>query len=76
MLPPQARILKHMGDLEGAARLADTARSMDLADRYLNTKCVKYMLRANQVRAGRSSAIKPVGGGGGTWCACVCVWAG
>lgn len=30
----QCKILKHAGDLEGAAAAADKARSMDLADRY------------------------------------------
>jgi N-alpha-acetyltransferase 15/16, NatA auxiliary subunit len=30
----KAKILKHAGDVEGAAAAADKARSMDLADRY------------------------------------------
>jgi len=45
----QGRILKHAGDLAAAAALADEARSMDLADRYLNSECVKRMLQADQV---------------------------
>lgn len=45
----QARILKHAGDLEAAAALADEARCMDLADRYINSECVKRMLQADQV---------------------------
>ena len=32
----QCKILKHAGDLAGAAAAADKARSMDLADRYTN----------------------------------------
>lgn len=45
----QSRILKHAGDLAAAAALADEARGMDLADRYINSECVKRMLQADQV---------------------------
>lgn len=45
----KSRILKHTGDLDGAANVMDTARRMDLADRYINTKAAKYHLRANRV---------------------------
>lgn len=45
----KARILKHCGDLKGAVEVSDEARNMDLADRYLNTKCAKYALRAEMV---------------------------
>jgi peptide alpha-N-acetyltransferase len=41
--------LKHAGDLAAAATLADEARCMDLADRYINSECVKRMLQADQV---------------------------
>ncbi|RRT57242.1 hypothetical protein B296_00044213 [Ensete ventricosum] len=41
--------LENAGDLPAAAALADEARSMDLADRYLNTECVMRMLQADQV---------------------------
>lgn len=37
------------GNLEGAARLADAARRMDLADRYLNCNAVKALFRAGHV---------------------------
>lgn len=46
----QSRILKHAGDLAAAAALADEARCMDLADRYVNSECVKRMLQADQVK--------------------------
>lgn len=49
LIDPQSRILKHGGDLAGAAALADEARCMDLADRYVNSDCVKRMLQADQV---------------------------
>lgn len=45
----QSRILKHAGDMPAAAALADEARCMDLADRYVNSECVKRMLQADQV---------------------------
>lgn len=45
----QSLILKHSGDLPAAAALADEARCMDLADRYVNSECVKRMLQADQV---------------------------
>lgn len=41
--------MKHAGDLAAAAALADEARCMDLADRYINSECVKRMLQADQV---------------------------
>lgn len=45
----KAHILKHCGDLKGAVKVADEGRNLDLADRYLNTKCCKYGLRADMV---------------------------
>ena len=43
----RARILKHAGDLAGAAAAMDHARSLDERDRYINTKAAKYQLRAD-----------------------------
>jgi peptide alpha-N-acetyltransferase len=45
----QGKILQHAGNFTAAAALADEARSMDLADRYLNSECVMQMLQADQV---------------------------
>lgn len=45
----KACILKHGGDLEAAARVADAARRLDLADRYLNCVAVKALFRAGHV---------------------------
>lgn len=42
----KARVLKRVGDPYGAARCMDEARTLDLQDRFLNTKCGKYRLRA------------------------------
>jgi len=45
----RARVLKHAGDLAGAAEAAERARSMDLADRYLNCKSAKALFLAGRV---------------------------
>ena len=45
----KARVLKRCGDPYGAARCMDEARLLDLQDRFLNTKCGKYRLRAGMV---------------------------
>ncbi|KAF5833413.1 NMDA receptor-regulated protein 1-domain-containing protein [Dunaliella salina] len=44
----RARLLKHAGDYEGAAHLAETARRMDLSDRYLNSIAVKALFAAGK----------------------------
>ncbi|KAJ1368483.1 hypothetical protein KIN20_029618 [Parelaphostrongylus tenuis] len=44
----KAKIYKHAGDYSEAARLMDEAQSLDTADRYINSKCAKYLLRAGQ----------------------------
>ncbi|GAB2269440.1 N-alpha-acetyltransferase 16, NatA auxiliary subunit [Dionaea muscipula] len=53
----KSRILKHAGDLTAAAALADEARCMDLADRYINSECVKHMLQADQVSLAEKTAV-------------------
>eukprot|EP00180_Rhodochaete_pulchella_P003806 Plantae.Rhodophyta-Rhodochaete_pulchella.ctg689.p1 GENE.Plantae.Rhodophyta-Rhodochaete_pulchella.ctg689~~Plantae.Rhodophyta-Rhodochaete_pulchella.ctg689.p1 ORF type:complete len:898 (-),score=168.67 Plantae.Rhodophyta-Rhodochaete_pulchella.ctg689:1252-3945(-) len=45
----KARLLSHAGDRGGAVAAADDARRMDLADRYVNSICAKYALRADLV---------------------------
>ncbi|KHJ95640.1 tetratricopeptide repeat protein [Oesophagostomum dentatum] len=45
----KAKIYKHAGDYSEAARLMDEAQSLDTADRYINSKCAKYLLRAGQL---------------------------
>nr|GMC73322.1 N-alpha-acetyltransferase 15, NatA auxiliary subunit-like [Ipomoea batatas]GMC74948.1 N-alpha-acetyltransferase 15, NatA auxiliary subunit-like [Ipomoea batatas] len=53
----KSRILKHAGDLAAAAALADEARCLDLADRYINSECVKRMLQADQVTLAEKTAV-------------------
>lgn len=45
----KARVLKRSGDLFGAARCLNDARLLDGQDRFLNTKCGKYLLRAGMI---------------------------
>ncbi len=45
----KARILKHMEDFAKAADTYDLARKLDQADRYLNARCSKYLIRAGKV---------------------------
>jgi peptide alpha-N-acetyltransferase len=49
LLTCKARILKRAGDLLGGARWVNEARLLDGQDRFLNTKCAKYLLRAGLV---------------------------
>jgi len=54
----KARILKHTGNIKEAVEVLDHGRSLDLADRYVNSKCTKYMLRADLVdRAAATIAL-------------------
>ncbi|KAI9470966.1 MAG: NMDA receptor-regulated protein 1-domain-containing protein [Benjaminiella poitrasii] len=45
----KGRILKHAGNIEEAAEIMNQAREMDLQDRFINSKCAKYMLRAGKI---------------------------
>ncbi|XP_058055500.1 N-alpha-acetyltransferase 15, NatA auxiliary subunit [Anopheles bellator] len=45
----KGRIYKHAGDVLEAVKWLDEAQSLDTADRYINSKCAKYLLRANQI---------------------------
>ncbi|PWZ30840.1 N-terminal acetyltransferase A complex auxiliary subunit NAA15 [Zea mays] len=53
----KGKILQHAGNFTAAAALADEARSMDLADRYLNSECVMQMLQADQVGLAEKTAV-------------------
>ncbi|CCK72543.1 peptide alpha-N-acetyltransferase complex A subunit NAT1 KNAG_0K01780 [Huiozyma naganishii CBS 8797] len=45
----KARIAKHNGLLDDAAAVMEEARKLDLQDRFINSKTVKYFLRANNI---------------------------
>ncbi|OQR91416.1 N-terminal acetyltransferase A complex subunit nat1-like protein [Achlya hypogyna] len=45
----KGKVLKHAGDYSAAATVVDQGRKLDLADRYINNKTTKYLLRANRI---------------------------
>lgn len=49
----KARLLKHAGKISEASQVMEHARNMDLSDRYINTKAVKYMLRNGEIDKAR-----------------------
>ncbi|KAJ2727073.1 hypothetical protein GGI07_000191 [Coemansia sp. Benny D115] len=53
----KAKILKHAGDIHGARDTMDFARQMDLKDRFINSKAVKYMLRDNDLNEAEKTFI-------------------
>ncbi|KAF9195710.1 N-alpha-acetyltransferase 16, NatA auxiliary subunit, partial [Haplosporangium sp. Z 27] len=53
----KGRILKHAGDHIGAMKALDEARELDLQDRFINTKCTKYMLRADKMAEAEKTVV-------------------
>ncbi|KAL7746722.1 hypothetical protein RI367_007884 [Sorochytrium milnesiophthora] len=51
----KARFLKHAGDQNAATNLMVDARKLDLQDRFINTKCTKYLVRNDQVEDAKST---------------------
>jgi len=54
----KARIYKHAGDIHEAVKCLDEAQSLDTADRYINSKCAKYMLRAGMIKEAEEMCSK------------------
>jgi Flp pilus assembly protein TadD len=52
----RARILKRGGDAVGAMEAMKDARALDGQDRFLNSKCAKYLLRADRVEEAEAVA--------------------
>ena len=50
--------MQHAGDVKKAVECLDEAQSLDTADRFINCKCAKYLLRANQVKAAEDMCAK------------------
>lgn len=50
----KGKIYKHVEDFSAAAQWMDEARELDTADRFINSKSAKYLLRANKVDAAAS----------------------
>ncbi|KAI7830391.1 NMDA receptor-regulated protein 1-domain-containing protein [Gamsiella multidivaricata] len=53
----KGRILKHASDLEGAVKSLNEARELDLQDRFINSKCAKYMLRADKMAEAEKTVV-------------------
>lgn len=54
----KAKIYKHAGNIYEAMRCLDEAQSLDTADRYINSKCAKYMLRAGKIKESEEMCAK------------------
>ncbi|KAJ1549120.1 hypothetical protein HK405_009547 [Cladochytrium tenue] len=52
----KAKIFKHVGDLQSAMETMDLARKLDFQDRFINSKCAKYMLRNDCVEDAEKTA--------------------
>lgn len=50
--------MQHAGDVNEAYKWLDEAQSLDTADRYINSKCAKYMLRANLIKEAEETCSK------------------
>jgi tetratricopeptide (TPR) repeat protein len=46
----KGKFQKHLGRMEDAVATLEHARTLDLADRFINSKCTKYLLRADKVK--------------------------
>ncbi|GMT19158.1 hypothetical protein PFISCL1PPCAC_10455, partial [Pristionchus fissidentatus] len=58
LLMIKAKIHKHSGDEQLAARVLDEAQSLDTADRYINSKAAKYLLRAGRLEDAEKMCAK------------------
>lgn len=75
----KARILKHNGNIQKASEVMEKARSLDVRDRYINTKAAKYQLRNNDNEAaieimGKFTRNEAVGGPLGDLHDMQCMW--
>lgn len=54
----QICVNQHAGDAYEAYKWLDEAQGLDTADRYINSKCAKYMLRANLIKEAEETCSK------------------
>uniref|UniRef100_A0A672Z0T8 N-alpha-acetyltransferase 15, NatA auxiliary subunit n=1 Tax=Sphaeramia orbicularis TaxID=375764 RepID=A0A672Z0T8_9TELE len=54
----KAKIYKHAGNIKEAARWMDEAQALDTADRFINSKCAKYMLKASLIKEAEEMCSK------------------
>lgn len=49
---------QHAGNIKEAAQWMDEAQALDTADRFINSKCAKYMLKAGMVKEAEEMCSK------------------
>uniref|UniRef100_A0A8C2ACE6 N(alpha)-acetyltransferase 15, NatA auxiliary subunit b n=1 Tax=Cyprinus carpio TaxID=7962 RepID=A0A8C2ACE6_CYPCA len=54
----KAKIYKHAGNIREAARWMDEAQALDTADRFINSKCAKYLLKASLIKEAEEMCAK------------------
>ncbi|TSO15269.1 N-alpha-acetyltransferase 15, NatA auxiliary subunit [Bagarius yarrelli] len=54
----KAKIYKHAGNIQEAARWMDEAQTLDTADRFINSKCAKYLLKAGLIKEAEEMCSK------------------
>ena len=50
--------VQHAGNIKEAAQWMDEAQALDTADRFINSKCAKYMLKAGLVKEAEEMCSK------------------
>lgn len=51
-------LTQHAGNIREAARWMDEAQALDTADRFINSKCAKYLLKAGQIKEAEEMCAK------------------
>lgn len=51
-------LLQHAGNIREAVRWMDEAQALDTADRFINSKCAKYMLKAGMIKEAEEMCSK------------------
>lgn len=49
---------QHAGNIKEAAQWMDEAQALDTADRFINSKCAKYMLKAGMIKEAEEMCSK------------------
>ena len=67
-----APVVQHAGNIKEAAQWMDEAQALDTADRFINSKCAKYMLKAGLVKEAEEMCSKFTRVRRRIVCVCVC----
>lgn len=51
-------LTQHAGNIREAAQWMDEAQALDTADRFINSKCAKYMLKAGMIKEAEEMCSK------------------